>query len=150
MSNWCISGKSRCAERKGVRLAKKRLAWGCRYTLSIICAGVRPVYSKNILQMFSGSWCFKQSPVNRLPNTAPLPSSPRMYPNGETLERIFSPLYSQEFEPVPKMQAMPGSLPQSERAAPNKSLCTSMDASGKSTCSASFTTRDYSGVHPAP
>ena len=150
MSNSWISGKLRCAERKGVRLAKKRLAWGWRYTLSMICVGVSPVCSRNMLQMFSGSWCFRQSPANRLPNTAPLPSSPRMYPKGDTLAVIFSPLYSHEFDPVPKMQAMPGSLSHSERAAPSKSLCTSMSASEKRTCNASFTRMDFSGVHPAP
>ena len=137
-------------ERKGVRLAKKRLACGWRYTLSMICAGVRPVYSRNWLQMGSGNWCFKQSLTKRFPSTAPLPSSPKIYPRGDTLAIIFSPSYKQELEPVPKMQAMPFSFPQSERAAPNKSLCTSMVASGKSAWSFSFTMVDFSGVHPAP
>ena len=37
------------------------------------------------------SWFFKQSPTNNFPKTAPLPSSPKIYPNGDMLFTISLP-----------------------------------------------------------
>lgn len=89
INKFCISGLCLWAKRKGVRPARKRLAKGCRYTLSKISAGVKSYSLRKSRQMSSGSWCFRKSPTRRFPNTAPLPSSPKIYPNGEILAVIF-------------------------------------------------------------
>lgn len=56
-SNAWISALCRCADKKGVRLARKRLASGCRYTLSKIRAGVNS-YSFSSSSHKSGGSCF--------------------------------------------------------------------------------------------
>mgnify|MGYP007056199726 CR=1 FL=1 len=92
-----------------------------------------------------------RSPTRILPSTAPLPSSPRMKPNGDTFFTISLPSYSQELDPVPKMHTMPGSCPAKARAAPTMSEQTSTRASSL-TCIIKALARmgDFSGVHPAP
>ena len=50
---------------------------------------------------------------------------PKIKPNGEMFLIISFPSYRQELEPVPKIQAIPGLLPQRARAAASKSLPTS-------------------------
>ena len=61
--------------------------------------------------MSCGSSPFKTSLIKVLPSTAPLPSSPRMYPSGEMFSTISFPLNKQLFDPVPSMQAMPSLCP---------------------------------------
>ena len=83
-------------------------------TLSLYC-------SKNFSRIMLGSCFLRQSLKSCRPRCAPLPSSPKMYPSDGVLSMILSPSKRHEFEPVPKMQAMPSSCLHSARAAANRS-----------------------------
>ena len=74
-----------------------------------------------------------------------------MNPSGETLAVISVPSYRQEFEPVPRIQAMPALRPHSARAAASMSLPTSMSAAVKRAARTSRITAILSGkAQPAP
>lgn len=149
INKFCISGLCLWAKRKGVRPARKRLAKGCRYTLSKISAGVKSYSLRKSRQRSSGSWCFRKSPTRRFPNTAPLPSSPKIYPNGEILAVIFPRHKNKSWIRFLKyMQSLP--FYHRAWAAPNKSLSTRIFALGKFCAKAVFTIFVFSGIHPAP
>lgn len=78
----CKEWREACQKTVGERLAV--------YTVDDI-GGCQVELREELLLQFGGIWFFRISPTNSLPNTAPLPSSPRMNPSGDTLDTICLP-----------------------------------------------------------
>src|SRR5574344_228846 len=122
----CISSLSLFLFRKGHKDARNLLGNGSLYTLSIITETESPYSSRNLSNISFESIDFIPSATNFFPSTAPLPSSPRIKPSGGILFTILLPSYSHEFEPVPRIAAIPAFNPHAALAAPSRSLSTSI------------------------